>query len=352
MTAPGDPHSEYARRLQDRQAECRRHERLHVRIGNLRLVVALLFAWTAFAAFAQHSVAPWWPLAPLAGFVALGIAHEIVLRRRQRAERAIRFFEQGVARLEDRWIGAGQSGDRFRDANHPYSEDLDLFGRGSLFELLSSARTRAGEETLARWLLSAASLQEIRDRQKAIDELRGKLDLREDLAVLGEEIGAGVHPAALIAWAEQPRRLPGGWVRAAAALISAIVLATAVLLPFKALLAALALSAGFGLWLRNRVLTVAREAESASHDLALLASVLQRLEREPFASPRLTELRKALDSAGDPPSRRIARLNRLMELADSRDNLFMRLIGPPLLYATHLAFALEAWRVESGAAVR
>ena len=85
--------------------------------------------------------------------------------------------------------GKGATGDRFRDESHPYSDDLDLFGKGSLFQLLSTARTRPGEEMLASWLLARAPVEELRARQQAIDELRPMLDLREDLAVLGAAWG-------------------------------------------------------------------------------------------------------------------------------------------------------------------
>src|SRR5439155_975230 len=60
----------------------------------------------------------------------------------------------------------------------------------------------------------------------------------------------------------------------------------------------------------------------------------------------------ALESSKEPPSRRIAKLNRLMELLDSQENWLMRIIGPPLLYGTQLAFMIEAWRAESGPHVR
>ena len=82
--------------------------------------------------------------------------HDQVIRSRDAAIRGIAFYERGLARLEDRWVGTGEPGDRFRDDDHVYANDLDLFGRGSLFELLSLARTRSGEETLARWLTSRA----------------------------------------------------------------------------------------------------------------------------------------------------------------------------------------------------
>ena len=88
-----------------------------------------------------------------------------------RGDRSIGFYERGLARIEDRWVGTGEPGDRFRDDRHLFANDLDLFGPGSLFELLSIARTRAGEETLAQWLKHPAPPDEIRARQEAISEL-------------------------------------------------------------------------------------------------------------------------------------------------------------------------------------
>ena len=118
------------------------------------------------------------------------------------ADRGIAFYERGLARLEDRWAGGGEQGERFRDDNHVYSNDLDLFGRGSLFELLSLARTRTGEETLARWLKSPADAAEIHARQAASDELSSALDLRERFALAGASVRASVHTDRLLEWAQ------------------------------------------------------------------------------------------------------------------------------------------------------
>jgi hypothetical protein len=51
----------------------------------------------------------------------------------------------------------------FKKFSRMYAGDLDLFGHGGLFELLSTARTPMGEETLAGWLLSPAAVDQIRD---------------------------------------------------------------------------------------------------------------------------------------------------------------------------------------------
>src|SRR5690606_13583602 len=68
----------------------------------------------------------------------------------------------------------------------------------------NTARTRIGQHTLASWFLAPATPDQVHARQKAVEELRNSLDLREDLALLGEEIDRNVDPRALNAWAARP----------------------------------------------------------------------------------------------------------------------------------------------------
>ena len=81
------------------------------------------------------------------------------------------------------------------------------FGKASLFELLNAARIRIGEETLAAWLKAPAEPPVVLARQDAVVELAPRTDLREDLAVLGEDARTGVHAEALAAWGERPARV-------------------------------------------------------------------------------------------------------------------------------------------------
>src|SRR5207244_2538803 len=138
--------------------------------------------------------------------------HEKILARARRTLRAITFYERGLARIEDRWAGTGWAGGSSEIStahqSHPYAADLDIFGNGSLFELLNITRTGSGEETLTRWLLEPAGRDEILRRQAAVDELRDNADLREDLAVLGEEVRTAVHPGVILKWAALPGALP------------------------------------------------------------------------------------------------------------------------------------------------
>jgi DNA mismatch repair ATPase MutS len=91
--------------------------------------------------------------------------------------------------------------------------------------------------------------------------------------------------------------------------------------------------------------------ERRAYDLAILAGILVRLEREPFTAPRLVELRQALDIAGSPPSQRIGQLVNLIDWLDAQRNQLFIPFALVLLWPVQFAFALEAWRRACGPAI-
>jgi MutS domain V len=353
----GAPAEEYALRLANRRRRGEALARRDRRLSNARLAAFFAGAALAIAVFFARALHPIWLGPPALLFAALVVAHDRVIRRRERAERAVRFYERGLARLAHRFAGTGETGERFLDPHHPYAEDLDLFGRGSLFELLCAARTREGEERLAAWLLAPAAPSEVRARQQAVRELCERLDLREDLALLGEDVRTGLHAEALRRWGEAPPVFARiGPLRATAAALSALSLGALALwmasdagpLP---LLGTLALQGLFAAALRAPVAGVARAVELPARDLALLAELLARLEAERPSSPRLAALRAALDSEGFPPSRRIGQLRRRVDLLEQRRNQLFAPVAALLLWKTQCALALERWRADAGPAV-
>jgi hypothetical protein len=261
-----------------------------------------------------------------------------------------------LARIEDRWAGSGESGERFNDPHHVYAADLDLFGNASLFQLLSTARTRMGEETLAQWLLSPSTVEVIGKRQAAIQELRDELDLREDLAVLGEDARVGVHPDELVNWAESPEQLRRPWMAwlspflAGLAVLGAIVWAVWDSSTLFVLVVIVEAIITYGL--RKSLDPVLHGTEHAFRDLDLLAGVLQRVELHSFRGPQLQKLQQELVSSGITAHQAIARLRTLVDLINSRHDMFVRIIDAPLMYTVQVAYAAERWRRAHGAAVR
>jgi hypothetical protein len=316
------------------------------RLGNWRLIVALAGAGLA-----------WWnfyllPI-PVGAFLVLLVIHDRVDRKLRFERRAISWYQRALDRLDNKWPGFGEAGERFVNPDHPYSGDLDVFGHGSLFQLLNSARTSAGEETLASWLSRPSAIEEVRLRHSAIDDLRPRLDLREDLALIGDDIRAEVHPDVLMRWgAEPPVEVPAAMRILAPVLAGYTAFAALAALfqywPLFPLLIGILAEMMYFMWVRHRVEHILAAVESPAKDLTLIAELLARLEAEPFIAPRLLTLKKEIETAGLPASRQIQRLRRLVELHDWAHNLMFKFIAGMLLWNPQVAFAIERWRRESG----
>jgi hypothetical protein len=348
------PRVEYAGRAESRRAEAARQMKQFRKYGIMRLaslVIGLALIWLAL----KGLVAWWWLVPAVVVFFVLAEVQARITRARRNAERAAALYEEGLDRLDDRWTGKGETGERFLKSTHLYAEDLDLFGQGSLFQLLSTARTRAGEDTLAQWLMAPAAPEVVRRRQSAVAELCPLLDLREDLALLGEGVRSGDDAQALAAWAAAPPWHISRSARVTALVLALLALATLSLwfagfgwVPF---LIALLLGRAFAFRFRAQEQRVISAVDGPGRDLTLLSEVLRRFERERFSSPHLVQLRAALDVEGLAPSRQIAGLNRLIDLLDARRNMMFAPLAFILLWPLQFAFAIEKWRQSSGPAV-
>ena len=350
------PSQEYSVRLEKFAAAIAEKQRLHILIGNTKMAVVIAGLILVWISIDKEWLSPYWLALPLSVYATLAVLHEQVLRARRRAENAAAFYRKGLARIQDRWAGTGQTGDRFRDEKHVYAEDLDLFGRGGLFELLSTARLPMGENQLAHWLLFPSSREAILDRQGLLQELRDKLDLREDLAVTGEDLRMRLNPESLVDWAEGPRVLPKSTWRFFAAVL-ALGTAAAIIYYFaggsyRIALILLAIDVGFRRALKQRAHAVIHGVSCNAEGLLLFSQILQRLEQETFVAPRLQALSAELNSEGLRASRATRKLARIIYWVDAEHSLLAHLAELPLLYSIQVAFVAESWRTRFGRSMR
>ena len=348
-----DIEREYQSRLVARREALAARERTHAAYAYTRLALfAVAIGILIIGGLSNAN----WLLAPFTAFVVLMFAHARLLNARDRAASAVAFYERGLDRLAHRWVGRGRDGRAYAKADHLYAEDLDIFGRGSLFELLATTRTHAGEETLAKWLLEPASSATIAARQDAVRELAQMLDLRERVAVMGDQLGIGVHAPLLRRWSQSPILLGGAAERIGVALVVASTLVTTylwlssarfVLLFLAGALLQLAVAAFF----KPRVHAVIEAVAEPAHDLSLLSDLLRAIETGSFRSARLKELQAAIGQSGRPASVEIRRLSQLVGTLSMRENVYLALPAGVLMWGTQWSFAIEAWRANAGRSV-
>jgi MutS domain V len=336
-------------------------------IGAARLAVAAgACALVGGIVWAHLGPSVWGALALLAlGFVGLVVAHSRVHDAAERAKAGLRFNERGIARLTLAWDALPSASKRFENADHPFTGDLDVFGRASLMQLVDATETRFGEERLAALLSLDRPTgwpHDVVARQEAVRDLSGRVVFREALAMAGGVLAnEKPDPAPLVAWAERHdgpppmfrRMLPVlAWVQ------------PAVVLPLLAFGPALGLSTRtvtlvcvgaiiLGIGTGTRLASMLGATSARGSAVTRWRAMIAALEREPFDAPLLKTLRATLEGEGFRASNEIARLERIVGYADARNNeVFRFFIGPVLMWDAHCALALLRWRARAGARLR
>lgn len=354
---PGDsPASTYQARLEQRRQLAGTLQRQNLLLGYLRLLWALALVILLWYVFGRHTVHWPWLLLPCLGFGVTARRHTRVLAAALGAKRAVAWYELGLARLEDRWSGLQPRKTPAAANESLYAADLDLFGPGSLFELLCTTRTSLGESTLADWLLQPASRAGVLARQTAIREFRDRLDLRESMASASGPASFSLDPQALAEWGETAASPIPRLFRWLGPVMTLVVLAAAgwwAAGHSPALFAAALLVNGtLTFSLQSRLKAIFEKAEQAALPLQLLAEVFAILEREEFEAPLLRSSQDLLRANDITASKAVRRLAGLAGAMEQRANFIARLLDFGALYSLQLALVVQNWRQVNGKQLR
>jgi hypothetical protein len=298
-----------------------------------------------------------WPSLPIPVAAASARRFQQLRRSKSRLWRLKRFYDRAVQRVKGDWTGSGVTGEEFSSPDHAYAADLNVFGEGSLFQMLSIARTSIGRRGLARYLLQAPPLGETLMRQEAVRELRARTNLREKVATLGEFEFLESRYDTFDNWLNSPRLSfprPLPPIAAVTAALLAAIVAGGLLgvIPWMgvAMWSAplLAFHAAAGLAFRTRVNRMADSQRAVSIETSVLREGLQLLETEQFRSAKLRRLAEQVRGG----SRSVRKLERLLHALDQRDKEWF--FGPSraLLAGTQLCIAVERWQRKHAASLQ
>jgi hypothetical protein len=340
------PQVHYESRLAHFEDIVRHEERRTGRIADLRLGVFAVGLALALAAWWGH--AAWgWLLVPLAAFLALVALHEAAHRRRALALLGVAHYQAGLRRMAGEPDACALEAS-LRPVDSLYAKDLDLFGRGGLFERLCTARTSAGAQTLADWLLNGACVDTIAARQEAARDVAARPAFRETLALTGGAVAAMLSADDLRRWSDEPRRLGAGWRLPVALGLGGVALAAipVAALGFPpALLLALAANIVFVAANKRGLAALDRSLEPIGRELRALSVVLDILEREDFSAPLLREQQAALrDGEGQSAAAAIRQLDRMTAAYESYQNQLFIVIALYTLWPYWWGLAIERWR--------
>lgn len=330
-------------------------EAIHTGAKFLRYAVASCIVLVVLLALslAVHLFPFWW-----AGLLLIPLIFSIEKARRWKTHGRdtavlLDLYQRGLARVRHEWMGKGDGGSDLELAGHLSSCDLDLFGDGSMFELLCDVGTPMGRETLARWLQIPASQDEVISRQRAVQDLRNRSELREKLALLREGDAREYSWSKLREWlAASPVSVPN-WAPWLGMVFSAAIIAVCVLWGTGVLHAAVApwllgaivaAAVALVLSLRGRIRSILFNLHLSARKLACLRRLGALVREQQFEALQLVTLQRKLQGS----SECIASLQRLFRLLDLRNNEwtvwpFMLALG-----TTQVAVQIERWREHHG----
>lgn len=331
--------AERLRKLSDRLSMAR----LAAFAGGL-VIFAVLLSLSAIAAVVTMVTA-------LILFTWLVIKYEATEKSRKRYLRLAEINRMELKCLDGDFSGFITGGE-YAERDHPYSYDLDIFGKASLFQYICRTTSRPASDRLAEYLIQSAALEVILLRQEAVAELQPLTDWRQELMTLGYlNAGAGNDPAPLMQWlGSNDLFRKSGREKIITGCLSLLALGTviAVITGLPAGILAPVFGVNFVFYFtRFRRISKLQEQVSRSSDLLKAYSEIIRLiETRNFASPLLQKLQSSFMEEIE-ASDRIRQLSRLVGRLDSRLNVLVS-IPLNLLFFTdiHFCLGLERWKRE------
>jgi len=243
-------------------------------------------------------------------------------------------------------------GSRYQPAGHPYTHDLDIFGRASLYQYCNRSTSEQGNATMAGWLIEPAPVPLILQRQEAAKELTDKNHWRQQLQAYGiaDAISTGTEEKISQWLAEENKFIHRPFWKIVRVFLPAISLTVLGLyiagtivsnqfFPAATLLMILAFS------ISKKVIPVHAKLSKVSPQLETLSNSIGWIEQKAFTSPYLQGIKNVFDHHPEKASQKIKKLTRILERLDLRLNFVVFIpLNTFLFWDLQQVFALEKWK--------
>src|ERR1035437_1476153 len=225
-------------------------------------------------------------------------------------------------------------GDEHMEKTHPYTSDLDIFGKASLFQLINRTVSQPGNDMLAEWLKKPAEIDKIKKRQHAIIELSKKNDwLQRMMAIEYRYAEATNNPESIIQWIQtEPLLLKKTYLKPLITILSIITILLIIVnffgydsKPFLTLV--LLVNIGLYFQLTPLINKIHQRVSKSNELLKSYAELIQFIENENFTSDKLLEIQNIFKNEQGSAGKQIRELSKLVNKLDYRLNL---LVAMPL----------------------
>ena len=291
-------------------------------------------------------------------FIYLVVSHKRIRGRMKYTKLLTNINNDSLKRIKGEWDSFKDDGEDFRNNNHNYSEDLDIFGNKSLFQWINTAKTYTGRQNLSKLLTElVGNKKDILERQAAVDELSSMLKWRQRFLAEGMIASDKIHdPKDLIAWSKEDNEYFRSPYKIA--LIRILPIITIILIVQGYILSiipsywpSIALFSQFIFLIlkgkeRQQLWSI---SERFNHDLRTYYNMLKTFERQHFISPYIENIQRGIkDKEGVEAFKQIDELTSIINAIANRRNSLYSIINVITLWDLQTIIALEKWKQNSG----
>ncbi len=283
-------------------------------------------------------------------FLAVIIFHGKLKRKKKNLSFLIDINNEEIQRLNFKTDGL-DGGNEFVDNRHYYSSDLDIFGEKSLFQYLNRSATVIGKIKLATWLKNKAKKEEIEERQKAISELKDKLDWRQQFQATGRiQVESRNDSKEILDWLNKDVNFAGKRIYKFLLLFLPFITIIAFILSIFVIPAKIPILLGIFqlLFIGSHLKKINYEHSTTTKKLKLIkkyANLIAKIENESFSSERLNYLKQKLKKDNTSAGENIQKLSSIISYFDNRLNMLAAIfLNGLLLWDLQCVVRLEKWR--------
>ena len=246
-------------------------------------------------------------------------------------------------------------GSHFLYPTHPYTNDLDIFGRASVYQYINRTQSEQGNTLLAHWLMEPSDAETIPKRQEAVKELAVQYEWRQQLQAygLGQPITSATEEK-VNTWIQEKNTFSDhiGWKLLKwgypALAITLTILYIIDILPNKWFYIAYVFALGFSSYITKLILPHYQRLDKIVPEIDALSKSAQLIESNTFHSSYLAQQQQRLIDNGISSHIAIKQLKKILERFDANLNIALILfLNPLLLWNLQLIFQLERWRTNN-----
>jgi len=351
-----NPENHYTERLSLTEGQLQQVKKQIFRISMLRLalfIAGIAGVYFFFNQTTQLIVCICLTFFPL--FILVKIHNRFFIRK-EWLETQARIIQEELQALSGDY-SSFEDGKEYTNPEHPYSFDLDIFGRRSLFQSINRTCTFFGKNRLAKWLQNHLHEKtSIEKRQEMVREISEHTLLREQFRVAGlVHHGQSSDGEKIQAWSQSPAQyLHAGWVKAfiwGVPVINSLLLITSLAgwtsFSWLGLSFGIFLVLSFGIIKRATYIqeTYGKQLKSLNGYARLIALA----KAENWKSAGMQELMERFNLNGQSPIQALQQLSKELDRLDLRNNQFLYvLLEGSIFFQLQEIVRIERWKVRYG----